>query len=36
MGSWPWCAGLLVSALEAWVAAAVSLEPVYWNTANKK
>uniref|UniRef100_A0A8C3HFC7 Ephrin B3 n=1 Tax=Chrysemys picta bellii TaxID=8478 RepID=A0A8C3HFC7_CHRPI len=28
--------GLLFSLLELWVISAVSLEPIYWNTANKK
>ncbi|XP_030402124.1 LOW QUALITY PROTEIN: ephrin-B3 [Gopherus evgoodei] len=30
------CMGLLVSLLELWIISAVSLEPIYWNTANKK
>nr|XP_006112206.1 ephrin-B3 [Pelodiscus sinensis]XP_006112207.1 ephrin-B3 [Pelodiscus sinensis]XP_025044167.1 ephrin-B3 [Pelodiscus sinensis] len=28
--------GLLFSLLELWIISAVSLEPIYWNTANKK
>ncbi|XP_044857405.1 ephrin-B3 isoform X2 [Mauremys mutica] len=30
------CMGFLVSWLELWIISAVSLEPIYWNTANKK